>query len=54
MTNSTVDPKIQKEPILQKVLKEIGEANQSAERIRNESILKNTSLIPQLEKMIES
>ena len=50
MPNSTVDPKIQREPILQKVLKEIGEANQSADRIRNESILKNTSLIPQLEK----
>lgn len=47
---ANVDPKIQKEPILQQVLKEIGEANQSADRIRNESILKNTSIIPQLEK----
>lgn len=47
---ANVDPKIQKEPILQQVLKEIGEANQSADRIRNESILKYTTLIPQLEK----
>ena len=45
-----VDPKIQREPILQQVLKEIGEANQSAERLRNESILKYTTIIPQLEK----
>lgn len=50
MPNNTIDPKIQKEPILQQVLKEIGEANQSADRVRNESILKNTSIIPQLEK----
>ena len=42
MPNNTVDPKIQKEPILQQVLKEISEANQSADRVRNESILKNT------------
>lgn len=45
MTNS-IDPKIQKEPILQQVLKEVGEANQTAERTRSESILQNTTLIP--------
>lgn len=45
MTN-TVDPKIQKEPILQQVLKEIGEANQNADRVRSESILQNTTIIP--------
>lgn len=50
MPNNIIDPKIQKEPILQQVLKEIGEANQAADRIRNESILRNTTIIPQLEK----
>lgn len=48
---TTVDPKIQKEPILQQVLKEIGDANQNADKVRNESILHNTTLITQeLEK----
>lgn len=50
MVINSVDPKIQKEPVLQKVIREIGEANQSADKIRNESILQNTYLIPQLEK----
>lgn len=45
------DPKIQKEPILQQVIKEIGKADQEAARVKNESILQNTSIIPQeLEK----
>lgn len=45
------DPKIQNEPILQQVLQEIGEANQNADKVRNESILKNTTIIPdELEK----
>lgn len=48
---NTMDPKIQKEPILQQVLKEIGDANQNADKVRNESILRNTTLIHQeLEK----
>lgn len=47
--NTQIDPKIQQqaESILQEVLKGISEANQNAERERNESILKNKELIGQ-------
>lgn len=48
---NTIDPKIQKEPILQQVLKELGIAGQEAERTKNELILQNTVIIPnELEK----
>lgn len=48
-TITTVDPKIQQqaEPILQEVLKGIGEANQKADRDRDEAILKNREIIGQ-------
>lgn len=42
-----VDAKIQEEPILQEVLKGVGDANQNADRVRNESILKNREIIGQ-------
>lgn len=51
MPNRNLDPKTQKEPILQQVLKEMGVAEQDSQRIKNEQILKNTSIIPsELEK----
>ena len=43
------DAKIQKEPILQQVLKEVGIAGQEAEGVRARLILRYDSLIPQIE-----
>ena len=47
---NNVDAKIQKEPLLQQVLKEIGIANQESDKVKSEMILKHKNLIPQYEE----
>ncbi len=49
-TMNNLDAKIQKEPLLQKVLKEVGVAAQESDRVKSELILKHTFLIPQYEE----
>lgn len=44
-----LNAKIQKEPLLQEVLKEVGIAAQESDRIKSEMILKHKNLIPQYE-----
>mgnify|MGYP001595893404 CR=1 FL=1 len=47
---NNIDAKIQKEPLLQQVLKEIGIANQESDRVKSEMILKHKILVPQYEE----
>jgi len=47
--NNQFDAKIQKEPVLQQVLKEVGMAGQEAESVRAKLMLRYDSLIPQIE-----
>lgn len=47
---NNIDAKIQKEPLLQQVLKEIGVANQESDKVKSEMILKHKVLIPQYEE----
>lgn len=47
---NNIDAKIQKEPLLQQVLKEIGIANQESDKVKSEMILKHKVLIPQYEE----
>lgn len=49
-TLNNIDAKIQKEPLLQQVLKEIGIANQESDKVKSEMILKHKILIPQYEE----
>lgn len=47
---NNINAKIQKEPLLQQVLKEIGIANQESDKVKSEMILKHKNLIPQYEE----
>ena len=48
-SSQQLGPKIQKMPILQEVLGEIGRANQEAEKLKAQIVLKNNVLLPILE-----
>jgi len=47
---NNLDAKIQKEPLLQEVLKEVGTAAQESDRLKSEMLLKHKILIPQYEE----